>query len=454
MTDDNAAHHEPFCSALAGFRAGTDSPRDYLERCIARIEAREPAVKAFVHLDLEGARRSADAASQRYRQGSALSDIDGMPIGVKDIVETADMPTQMNSPLYEGYMARGDAASVRATRQGGGVLVGKTVTTEYAIGGAGPTVNPHDEAHTPGGSSSGSAAGVAAGMFAAAYGTQTQGSIVRPASYCGVVGYKPTLGALSLDGVHPLSRTHDHLGTLAGSVDDAWALARWISEHAVASGGAGLSGPLKGPVRPSAPARLGVLRTNGLAELDADSAAAFEGVLEKLGRTGVEIVESDDDPALGAIASGFDDIGERSLDMVAYEMRWPFADYVARHGDMMGERIHKLMARAKAMSRDDYRAHLAFRAGLGARVAAITDEVDAFILPAASGPAPRGLDFTGSRTLLIYASFLSLPVYSIPAAKVGQLPLGIQLISTRGTDHRLTRHAAWVADQLGDWRTP
>ena len=183
MTDDNAAHHEPFCSALAGFRAGTDSPRDYLERCIARIEAREPAVKAFVHLDLEGARRSADAASQRYRQGSALSDIDGMPIGVKDIVETADMPTQMNSPLYEGYMARGDAASVRATRQGGGVLVGKTVTTEYAIGGAGPTVNPHDEAHTPGGSSSGSAAGVAAGMFAAAYGTQTQGSIVRPASY-------------------------------------------------------------------------------------------------------------------------------------------------------------------------------------------------------------------------------------------------------------------------------
>ncbi len=166
------------------------------------------------------------------------------------------MPTQMNNAYFEGHIPRADAACVRAMREGGGIMLGKTVTTEFAIGRSGPTVNPHNPAHTPGGSSSGAGAGTAAGMFCAGFGTQTQGSIVRPASFNGVVGFKPTLGALSTDGVHPLSRSHDHLGVLGQSVDTVWALARWVGEIAPCQDSDGLGGMVGAPLGARRPTRL------------------------------------------------------------------------------------------------------------------------------------------------------------------------------------------------------
>jgi Asp-tRNA(Asn)/Glu-tRNA(Gln) amidotransferase A subunit family amidase len=438
----------PFSDALTRFYEGSDSPRAYLERCIERIEAEEGRIKAFCHFDLDAARQAADESTKRYTAGQPLSPIDGMPIGVKDIIDTAGMPTQMNNEIYRGHVPRCDAACVRATREGGGVIVGKTVTTEFAISRSGPTTNPHDLNRTPGGSSSGSAAGVAAGMIAAGFGTQTQGSILRPASFCGVVGYKPTLGALSTDGVHPLSRSHDHLGALADSVDDAWALCRWVSEQAVGQDQWGLSGPVGAPVPALPLTRVAVLRTNGFGELNEDCLQAFENLLGRLRSEGVSLTEPDEDPALKAVIERLELVPENSLDMVSYDMRWPFLGYLENHAGDLGPRIHELMKRARTLTRENYRELLMLRAELRERIAALRDMYDAFVLPAASEIAPEGFGFTGSRTMLVYWTFVGLPAYSVPVMSVRGLPLGVQIAGLHGEDYRLTRHAKWAALSL------
>ena len=222
MTYDPAdAPLMPFNSALAAFQEGTSSPRAFLETCLEAIEAREADIRAFVTLNVEAAREAADRASSRYRAGTPLSPIDGMPVGIKDVIETRDMPTGMGSPLFEGWQSAGDAACITALRETGAVVLGKTVTCEFAAIHPGETRNPHDGARTPGGSSSGSAAAVGGGLVPAALGTQALGSIIRPASYCGAYGFKPTLGAINRLGVH------DHVsqscvGTLGASLADCW----------------------------------------------------------------------------------------------------------------------------------------------------------------------------------------------------------------------------------------
>lgn len=448
MASNLVSQQSPFSVMVKKFREGTSTPRDYLEACIDAIERTEPKVKAFVYYDLTSARAQADASTQRYQEGKALSPIDGMPIGIKDIIDTVDMPTGMNSPIYEGYYPRADAACVRAVREGGGVIVGKTVTTEFAIGQSGPTVNPHNEAHTPGGSSSGSAAGVAAGMFAAGFGTQTQGSIIRPAGFCGVVGYKPSLNMLSTDGIHPLSRTHDHLGVIADTLDDAWWLARWVSERATQQDSPGLSGPTHGHVPEYRLARVAVLRTDGFDDLDSPSLEAFERVLTKLRDLNVTPVEPSDNRALADLTDRLSEVPSKSLEMVSYDMRWPYSAYVAEHSDKLGQRIPGLVAKAQEMTREHYRDLLTFREDLRRRVAALSDEFDAFVLPSSSGPAPEGFEYTGARTLLSYSSFLGLPAFSLPVMHVGGLPFGLQMVGFSGADYRLARHAQWALAQL------
>ncbi len=445
MTRPIATDRPAFAETRRAFLEGTRSPREHLEAYLEAIEKAEPTVKAFATLDADGARAAADASAARYRAGRPLSAVDGMVVGVKDIMETADLPTGMNSPLFDGYRAKADAAAVRAVRDGGGVVVGKTVTTEYAIGRSGPTRNPLSPDHTPGGSSSGSAAGAAAGFFDAAFGTQTQGSIIRPASFCGVVGFKPTLNALSTAGIHPLSRTLDHLGTIAARLDDAWTLAREVSERAPQHPHRGLDGPA-GPLPRLAPSRVAVLRTAGFDELDADTAAAFEAALARLAACGVSLAEPADDPALAAIVRGLDDVGERSIDVLAFEMLSPYADYLAARPDDLGPRLHELVERGRSIDRATVRGHLAVRDDLRAKVAALSDTYDAFVLPAASEPAPEGLDYTGRRTLLVYWTFLGLPAFSLPLMTVRGLPLGLQVAGFENADHRLARHCSWLME--------
>lgn len=435
----------PFSEAVKDFRSGASTPRKFLENCIEAIEKREPTVKAFVHKDLDQARAAADAATKRYAKGEELSSIDGMPVGVKDIINTRNLPTEMNSEIFANHTPITDAACVHAMYAGGAYMVGKTVTTEFAIARSGPTTNPHNAMHTPGGSSSGSAAGTAAGMFAAGFGTQTQGSVIRPASFCGVVGFKPTIYSLSIDGIHPLSKSHDHLGVLADSVDDAWSLARWVGEHAPEESHPGLAGPLHGLVCDSAPAQVGVLRTTGFNGLDDATLTAFEKQLETLSEAGVKIVEPKHDPVLQDLVDALADIPQRSLELLAYEMRWPFSDYIKDHPDLVGERIHKLVTDGHQMTRDHYYQLLLLQKQLRAQLTALIGRVDALILPAASEPAPKGFEFTGSRELLVYSSFLGAPAFSVPTMQVNGMPLGLQLVGFHGQDYALARQAKWIA---------
>jgi Asp-tRNA(Asn)/Glu-tRNA(Gln) amidotransferase A subunit family amidase len=287
----------PFGAAVAAFRDGSDTPRALLERCAETIAALEPAVGAFVHLDLDAAREEADRATVRWRSGRPLSPIDGIPVGVKDIIETAHLPTEMGSALYMGWESHRDAASVAALREAGAVIVGKTVTTEFAATEPRGTRNPWDLARTPGGSSSGSAAAVAAGMVCAALGTQVVGSIVRPASYCGCVGFKPTVGALNRGGSHD-GLSQSCTGVLAATLSDAWQVAYAIAARA--GGDPGFPGLVGGEATPPprAPHRLALLETPGWSVADAAAKAAFASARDRLADAGIAIVTRNDDRAI------------------------------------------------------------------------------------------------------------------------------------------------------------
>jgi Asp-tRNA(Asn)/Glu-tRNA(Gln) amidotransferase A subunit family amidase len=218
-----------------------------LEGCLAELAHWEPDVGAFVNFDIAGARAAADAATARWQAGKPASPIDGMPVGIKDIIETADMPTEMGSPLFAGWRSEKDAACVSALRQAGAIVLGKTVTTEFAATEPRGTRNPWNLDHTPGGSSSGSAAAVASGMVSAALGTQVIGSVVRPASFCGVYGYKPTVNALNREGCHDY-QSQSCTGILAATLEDTWQVAHEIVMRVGGDAGTdGLSGPGSAP---------------------------------------------------------------------------------------------------------------------------------------------------------------------------------------------------------------
>ncbi len=237
MTYSPQTPHPGFVAARADFLDGSDTPRDFLERGLAILETRDGDVRAFVTTRLEAARVDADAATERYKGGRPLSLLDGCPLAVKDMIQTGDLPTQMGSPLFEGWQAPVDAACVHALRHAGAVVVGKTVTTEFAAGHTNETRNPHDLERTPGGSSSGSGAAVGAGMVPLALGTQTRGSVIRPAAFNGAVGFKPALDGIHMGGVHPLSPTLDHVGIIGAALADVWAAA-----HIMAGVPGGVSG--------------------------------------------------------------------------------------------------------------------------------------------------------------------------------------------------------------------
>ena len=436
-----------FCDLATSFRDGRDSPREFLERCIDAIQARESGVRAFVSLDVEGARSAADAATIRWREERPRSPVDGCPFGAKDIIETADLPTQMNSPIFEGWRSGRDAACVRALRQGGAVLLGKTVTTEFAAGRSGPTVHPLDPTRTPGGSSSGSAAAVAAGMVPVALGSQAGGSTIRPASYCGVVGYKPTIGTFSMAGVHTVGPTLDHVGILGSNLDDVWSIARQIDLEANTPGVRRLPGSGHALPPATAPSRLVHLHTAGWAELDAEAIAAFDGIVERLRVAGIP-VSTRDDHRVTELESTLDAGVDSRLDIMAWEMRWPFEEYVDHHGPEVGEIVHGYVRRARTLTPADYEAALRIRDRARAEVDRFRETADGFITFASSGPAPVGLDHTGSRTFLNYWSWLGLPSFSLPLMTVAGLPVGLQLIGFDGADGRLAGIARWLMDTL------
>ena len=437
-----------FHDHVEDFRAGKDTPRDYLERCIDTIEAREPDVKAFVVMDLDGARAAADASTARYKEGRPLSLVDGMPMGIKDLYDTADMPTQLNSALFEGMQPDFDAASVWALKQGGAVMVGKTTTTEFGLGAAPPTRNPFDLERTPGGSSSGTAAAVGAAMLPAATGSQVGGSIIRPAAYCANYGFKPTFGALNRAGGRSIAPSGSHLGTHAGSLEDMWRSARQIAE--VAGPDAGHT-PLAGPMTlPDAekPTRLVRMYTGGWDLTDDASKQVFEDFLEDLQSAGVEIIKPDTLPVTAACEAAFKTVYPHASGILGYEMRWPVREYCAKDASKVSEVIHKRLALGESMTAEDYQTALAFKAELTALVAAVAGVADGFISLASPGPAPMGITSTGNSAYQVPTSVSGMPSVTVPLLASENLPLGVQLAGFKQGDAKLCAHARW----LTEWR--
>jgi Asp-tRNA(Asn)/Glu-tRNA(Gln) amidotransferase A subunit family amidase len=343
-----------FHDAVPKFRDGSDTPRAYLERCLATIAVREPVVKAYAALNADGARAAADASTVRWRAGKPLSPIDGLPISIKDLLETNDMPTQMGCEAYRGNFPKRDNAAVWALRQAGAVVLGKTVTAELGGSHPGPTTNPFDPARTPGGSSSGSAAAIAARMVPAAIGTQVGGSIIRPAAYCGNVALKPSQGGINR-GERQATSMSTH-GVHAGSIEDIWQVAIEIASRCGGDrGGPGLTGP-SAPPAAAKPDRLIVLETEGWAELNAKSRSAFESLLENLRRAGVALVRRDDHPWVEALEQAVGNARALCNGITSWENRWYQRNLIDEHPDGVSERAKAVVAAAEVMTPAEYQA--------------------------------------------------------------------------------------------------
>src|SRR5579872_4438119 len=275
----------PYLAATAEFASGKQTPRQFLEDSLALLEQWEPRIGAFVCTNLPEARAAADRSTARWKAGKPASPIDGMPVGIKDIIETVDMPTEMGSPLFAGWQSGKDAASVWALRDAGAVIIGKTVTTEFAASQPRGTRNPWNPAHTPGGSSSGSAAAVATGVVSAALGTQVIGSTLRPASFCGCVGFKPSVNALNREGSHDY-QSQSCTGIIAASLGDAWQVAYEIASRVGGDAGTpGLQGPDRAPPARQ-PKTLAVLETAGWKSATAGARQRLDECVDRLKSAG------------------------------------------------------------------------------------------------------------------------------------------------------------------------
>ena len=434
---------QPFLPATADFASGKDSARAFLERRIVDLEAWEPKIGAFVTLNLAAARTAADRSTERWRAGEALSPIDGMPIGIKDIIETIDMATEHGSPLFAGFRGQRDSASVAALREAGAVIVGKTVTTEFAWMHPRATRNPWDLTRTPGGSSSGSAAAVAVGAISVGIGTQVFGSILRPSSFCGCFGFKPTVGAINRGGSHDALSQSTH-GPLAASLPEAWAVAYEISRRAGGDPGfPGLYGP---PTCPASlkPRRLAVLETDGWTVATAAAKEAFAEASAKLKSAGVTLVSRRESEKIAAVEDAIHDARELSHTIIAWESRWPLNTYRARDPSKLSQPMHELSARAEALTLDDYRRDIKERQRRRAVYQALAAEFDACLILSAPGAAPIGLNWTGDPAFVIPGSMLGVPAISLPVLEDGGLPLGLQLLGFADADAALFSTAGGV----------
>lgn len=438
-----------FADARAAFATHEDTPRAWLERCLEQIAQRESEVRAFVELDVDAARKAADQSSARWRRRQALSIVDGMPVGIKDCFDVRGLPTRVNSALYDDRVGEVDAAHVDALRRGGAIMVGKTTTTELTMALPAPTCNPWDLTRTPGGSSSGSAAAVAANMLPIATGSQVRGSVIRPASICGVIGFKPTFGALNRHGGVDPNPSLNHLGLLGGTLTDIWQTAHHIGHVAGPDPG---YRPFQGPADPPAaraPRRLARQFTCGWPKTDEESRAAFERLLAELRSRGIEIAEPGDHAELEAYEAATAATPEFFFDILAWELRWPLRPMSEGRPDAVSAGVRGYIERAGQLSVDDYSEALARRDHLRSLHRALEGRVDGFITLAHIGPGQKGHPAVGTPWYNDASSAIGAPTMNLPLLSVEGVPLGVQLMGFERADADLAAVARWVLDAFG-----
>ncbi len=426
--------------AAAAIRNGEMTSEELVSACLRAIEAMDPTIGAWAYLDPEHALSQAREADRQRHKGMPLGPLHGVPVGIKDIFDTKDMPTEDGTPLHAGRTPAYDATAVARLREAGAVIMGKTVTTELAVYAPGKTRNPHDSERTPGGSSSGSAAAVAAAMVPLSIGSQTNGSVIRPASFCGVVGYKPSHGLISRYRVLALSRQLDHVGVFARSVEDAALLAQQMmgfderDPDTRATPRHDLLGVTTS--EPPTPPRLAFVKTAAWEEAQTD---VVEGFAELNGFLG-DRVEEIELPEPFANAHGW----HRAImeaDLAANLHR----EY-ERGGDSLSPVLREMIGRGRQTLAFDYNMALAMIPSLTAVLAEIMLEYDAIITPAATGEAPLGLESTGSPVFCSLWSLCGVPAVSLPLLRGSHdMPIGVQLVSAKGDDARLLRTARWLA---------
>ena len=411
--------------AARRIRSGSLTPEALMEACLARIAEREGTVRAFANFDPDAARRAALSA----RPGP----LHGIPVGIKDVLDTADSPSEYGSPIWAGWRPRADAAAVAWTRAAGGVVIGKTVTTEFATRKPGPTTNPANPAHTPGGSSSGSAAGVGAGFFPLAFGTQTAGSVIRPAAFCGVVGYKPTYGMIDRHGMKVMSASLDTVGTMARSVADCALLASAVS-------GRDLGDP---DVKPDRAPRIGICRSPSWGTAAPETEALLPRVADALARAGAVVADRE-------LPADFADLVQAHPVVMNSEsaraMGWELAERRDRISPDLLSRLEFGLARSESEIANAY----AVFARTQNAFPAVLEGLDVLITPSAPGEAPAGIEWTGDPAFNFVWTSLHVPCVTVPAG-MGRngLPLGIQIVGPRGGDRAVLAWAQWVAAAVG-----
>jgi len=411
--------------AAAQIREGKLTSEALVRSCLERIDAREPQVKAWVHLD----RDFALAQARECDRSASRGPIHGIPFAAKDIMDTADLPTEYGSPIYKGNRPAADAACVALSRAAGGVLLGKTVTTEFASRFPwGKTTNPHNAQHTPGGSSSGSAAVVGDFMAPLAFGTQTVGSVIRPAAFCGCIGYKPSYGEVSTQGVKQNTASFDTVGLFARAVEDL-ALFR-----------AAVTGFAPKPLAaiPVKDLKIGLCRTMFWERAEAYTKTFLEEAACTLAKAGAKVADFD----LGKPFEHFEATGRRIND---YEFSRGLTWERTHHWKLLSEFQRDKLAAWLNISYEQYREAEAALAECRRDLADAMKEIDLLLTPSALGEAPAGLGSTGDTSFNILATWtytpcVTLPVFTGPSG----LPVGIQLIGHRNQDHRLLEAAQAV----------
>jgi Asp-tRNA(Asn)/Glu-tRNA(Gln) amidotransferase A subunit family amidase len=413
----------------AEIAAGKATCEAAVRDCLARIAARDNVVKAWVNFDADLALAQARALDRGPRRGP----LHGVPIGLKDTIDTFDMPTEMGSPIYRGNRPRADASCVALLRRAGAVILGKTATCEFAGSAPPETTNPHNPAHTPGGSSSGSAAAVADFMVPAALGTQTGGSVLRPSSFCGVFGYKPTYNTFNKQGVWPAADSIDTIGWLARSIDDIELLTFVLRMQ-----------PPEPPRKFDGTLRIGIWRTDLWDTAQDETKAAVTDAAASLGKAGAFVRDVD-------MPSAFDGLHVIARSTIGFYER---AACMAFAWDSEREKLSPQMRRyienGHKISRHDYVAGLRRLDECRALLAAVFEKFDVLLAPCVPGEAPKGLGATGDPSLQAIWTALHAPTMTLPTHRgPNGLPVGIQLVAQRYDDDRLFAGARWIWDRIG-----
>jgi Asp-tRNA(Asn)/Glu-tRNA(Gln) amidotransferase A subunit family amidase len=435
---------QPAHEIAEGVRNGTLSPYEVLDSAINRIIDVDAQVEAWVEINDISARRRARELEAQREAGEQLGALAGVPVGVKDIIDVRQFTTRAGAPEFAHRTPQQDSNVARRLREAGAIILGKTHTTEFAYLDPAPTHNPWHHDHTPGGSSSGSAAAVAAGMVAMAIGSQTVGSVLRPAGYCGIVGFKPTFGRIGYSGVYALAASYDHLGLLVTSVRDAALGLSVIAGHDPADPNS-LDLPIEDYVVAIAtprPPRLGVPRNYFHGTVEPENEAHLDEVIALLQKAGAHVSEV-------AFPATAPEIADTSMPLMRYEAAQAHAEMYARSKDDYRPSIKALVEAGIATSEADYERSRSDVAALRAAMNGLLTDVDALLLPTAPGTAPADLTTTGPGIFCGPASFTGLPSISLPSGIAPNgLPFSVQLIGPTLGESKLLNVAAWVEGVL------